>query len=113
MQTEQTSDGTGRETNMHVQCINAEVISSQVDTFKDLPQGQMFPISEENNFVWRLSHLALDETEKMLLVHASRMVDVSIHFTHVVKVPVRDLLAVRDLLVFVEQRVKVEFAFQV
>jgi hypothetical protein len=95
----------GRDTYMHVQGINAKVISSQVNTFKDLPQSKMFSISEKNNFVWRFSHLALDKAEKMLLVHASRMVDVSIHLTHIVKVPVRDLLAVCDLLVFVKQRV--------
>ena len=49
----------------------------------------------------------------MLLVHAGRVVNVSVDLSHVVEVPVGHLLAVCNLLVLVEQVVQVELAFQV
>ena len=39
-----------------------------------------------------MAHFVLDEAKQMLLVHAARVVHVSIDFTHIVKVTVRHAL---------------------
>lgn len=76
------------ETYMHVKSINTQVVGSQLDTVKDLLQSQVFAITKQDHFIWALFNLALDEAKQMLLVHARRMVNVSIYLSHVVKVSV-------------------------
>lgn len=70
-------------------------------------------VTEKHNLVRTLLHLALDETQEMFLVHASRVVNVGVNLANIVKVSVGDFLAVRSLLILVEEGVKIEFAFEI
>ncbi|KAI7001276.1 AMP deaminase [Hortaea werneckii] len=58
---------------VHVQSVDAQVVSSKLDAFEHFP---------------RLFHLALDEAEQMLLVHASRVMHVGVDLPDVVKVTI-------------------------
>lgn len=73
----------------------------------------MLAITKKDHLIWGFPHLAFDEAKEVLLIHACRVVNVSVHLAHVVKIAVRYFFTVRDLLVFVEQRIQLELAFQV
>tara|TARA_R110002033_G_scaffold130110_1_gene170708 strand:+ start:384 stop:596 length:213 start_codon:yes stop_codon:yes gene_type:complete len=49
----------------------------------------------------------------MLLIHTSRMMDVSIDLSDIVEISMRHPFAVCHLLIFIEKNVKVELAFQI
>lgn len=100
-------------TYMHIKGVNAKVIGRQIDTLENLPQGQMLAITKEDHFIWGLSHLAFDEAKEVLLIHACRVMNVSVDLAHVVKIAMRYFFTVGDLLIFVEQRIQLELAFQV
>jgi hypothetical protein len=95
---------------MHIQSINTEVVSCQADAGENLGQCQMHPISVKNYFIGKLLHLALDESKQVFLVHACGVMDVSVNLANVIEISVRNLLAICGFLVFVDERVKVEFA---
>lgn len=84
---------------VHVERVDREVIRRQVERFEDLTQRKMFAVSENNDllnvrvgasgrqscvhgsdatYIWAPLHLALDESQHVLLVHACRMVDMSV-----------------------------------
>lgn len=71
---------------MHIQSINTEVVGCQIDTLKYFLEGKMLAVSVQNNLVWTLLHFTLDETQKMLLIHAARVMDMSVNFPRIVKV---------------------------
>ena len=77
---------------MHIQGVNTEIICSEVDTRKHFCQSQVFAVPIQHHFVWAFLHFALNEPQQMLLVHAGRMVYVSIHLAHIVKISVRHTL---------------------
>ena len=54
---------------VHIKCVDREVVCSQVNTFKNLSQSQMLAVTVKDNLVRALLHLALDETQQVLLVH--------------------------------------------
>jgi hypothetical protein len=101
------------DTHMHVQGINTEVVGGQVDALEDLGQGEVATVSEQDNLIRALLHLALDKPQQVLLVHASRVMDVSVDFADVVKVSVRDSLTIRGFLVLVQENVHVELSLEV
>ena len=105
--------GSTSKTYMHIKCINTEIISRQIDTLENFLQSQMLAISEHHHLIWTFLHLTLDESKQMLLVHTSGVMNVSINLSDIVEVSVWHLLAVCSLLVFVEEVIEVEFAFEV
>jgi EAL domain-containing protein (putative c-di-GMP-specific phosphodiesterase class I) len=98
---------------VHIQGINTEIVSSQIDTFKDFSQSQMLPITEEDHLIGGFAHFALDKTKQMLLVHTRRVMNVSVNLSDVVKVTVGDFLAVCNFLIFIQEGVQLILAFQV
>ena len=77
---------------MHIQRVNAQIIGSQIQRHKHLPQRQEAPIAEDHGFIGVLLELVLDEAQQVLLVHAGAVVHVSVHLTAVVEVAVRHRL---------------------
>lgn len=91
---------------VHVQRINRQIIRRQVQTLEHLFERQLVPVSENDDFLYStrvsyvsraaasgtdlgsLLHFTLDEPQQVLLVHTSRVVDVGIDFSDVVKVPI-------------------------
>lgn len=71
---------------MHIQGINAEMVGREPQTLKHLLQGELVAVTVDDDILWGLLHLGLDEAEKMLLVHAGRVVHVGVHLSHVVEV---------------------------
>ena len=86
---------------VHVESVDREVVSGQVERFKHLPEREVLVVAEDDHFLLTRTrkwgqlipersdsvathlraalHLALDETEHVLLVHACRVVDVRIN----------------------------------
>lgn len=96
---------------VHVECVDGEIVSSELQRFEDLRQGQLLPITEDNNvlklcvqyvfdgfivntYVGIALHLVFDETKQVLLVHAARVVDVRVDLTNVVEISVRYSLCI-------------------
>lgn len=92
---------------MHVKRVNAQIVCRQVQALKYAFQCEMLTIAINNNilkghneemwvaknqyratYIRAFLHLGLDKAQKMLLVHAARVVHVSIHFSHIVKISV-------------------------
>jgi hypothetical protein len=90
---------------VHIERVNGQVVSSEIERFKDFRQCEVFAVSVnddlllscqlcghclvksgERTHVGRLFQLGLDESQQMLLVHACRVVDVRIDLSDVVKV---------------------------
>ena len=55
---------------VHVQRVNAQVIGSQIETLKDLPQRQILVIPEYDDVIAVGFELAFDESEQVLCIHA-------------------------------------------
>jgi hypothetical protein len=98
---------------VHVESIDTQVVSGEIDGLEYLPQRQMLAVAEEHYLVWRLLHLRLDEAQQMLLIHTCRVVNMRVYLSDVVEVSMRDLFAVGRFLVFIQQVVQVELALQV
>src|SRR5437016_4241795 len=98
---------------MHIERVDAEVVGGQVDALEDLSKRQALAISEQNLLIRALLHLTLNKSQKVLLVHASGMVDVGVHFSNIVEVSVGYLLRVGDFLILIEQCVQIVAAFQI
>ena len=98
---------------MHIERVDTEVVGGQVDALEDLSKRQALAISEQNLLIRALLHLALDKSQKVLLVHTSGMVDVGVHFPDIVEVSVGYLLRVGDFLIFIEQGVQIVATFQI
>ena len=73
----------------------------------------MLPISKHHDFIWAFLHLALYKPQQVLLVHARRVVDVRVDLSNVVEVSMRHAFAVRHLLVFVQEHIQIELAFEI
>lgn len=90
---------------MHVQCVDREVVSRELERLEDLRQCQFLTVAMNDNILNRplrvlgdtpsvsqathirtVLHFVLDKSEKVLLIHAARVVDVCIDFTNVVKI---------------------------
>ena len=88
---------------VHVQGVNRQIVSRQIERLEDFFQCKVFAISVNDDFllpsapwsllnhyttayIWRFLELRLDESQKMLLVHAGRVVDVRVDFSDVVEV---------------------------
>ena len=54
-------------------------IPSEVEGLKDLQQGEVLAISEDDHLPGLLAQLALDEAQQVLLVHARAVVHMRIH----------------------------------
>jgi hypothetical protein len=98
---------------MHIEGINAQIISRQVDALKNFSQRQVSAVSEEDHFIRALLHLALDEAQKMLLIHTRGVVDMGVDLSNVVEVSMRHLLAISHFLVLIQQGMELEFALQI
>jgi hypothetical protein len=98
---------------VHVESIDTQVVSGEIDGLEYLPQRQMLAVAEEHYLVWRLLHLRLDEAQQMLLIHTCRVVNMGVDFSDIVEVSMRDFLAVGRFLVFIQQIVQVELALQI
>ena len=99
---------------VHVQHVHVEVVGRQVHAAEHLRQrhGLQALLVDHHVLVRVHFHLALDETEQVLLVHGGRRVDMAVHFADVVKVAVRHELLRGHLAVFVEVRVQGKFGLQ-
>lgn len=64
---------------MHIQSVHAEVIGSEVHGLKHLLERLLLALLHVDDFIQVLLHGPLDEAQEMLLVHAGRGVDVSVH----------------------------------
>ena len=73
----------------------------------------MLSVPEQHNLVRALLHLALDEAQQVLLVHAGRVMNVSVNLTDVIEISMRHPFAVCHLLVLVEQHVEIELALEI
>lgn len=100
-------------TYMHIQSIDAEIISGQIDTGEDFGESEVFAIPKKNNLIRIFLHFALDESKQVFLVHTRRVMNVRVYLSHVVEVTVRYLLAVCRLLVFIQKNIEVEFTLKV
>jgi len=98
---------------VHVHGINAEIVGRQVQTLKDLLQRQFFPVTEDHQILWRFSHLCLDESQQMLLIHTRAMMNVSIHLSHVVEITMGHPFDLGQLLILVQKDVHVPLALQI
>lgn len=84
---------------VHVERVDREIVRRQVERLEYLTQGQVFAVTEDHDllhlvamisigvaagaratkaYIRALLHLALDEPEHVLLVHARRVVDMSV-----------------------------------
>jgi hypothetical protein len=63
---------------VHIKRIDREVVGGKVERLEHLSKGEVLAITVNDDFVRATLHLALDETEHVLLVHAGRVVDVSV-----------------------------------
>jgi hypothetical protein len=89
---------------VHIESIDRQVISCKVQRFEDLLQRQILAISMNDDFLGRsaqlrlrraveayigvLLQLVLDESQEMFLVHACRVVDMSVDFSDIVEVTI-------------------------
>lgn len=64
---------------MDVQGIHCQVIGVQMELLENLFQGELFALGIINNTVSIHTVGFLDETQKVLLVHAGCSVDVCVH----------------------------------
>ena len=90
---------------MHIERVDAQVIGCQIYTCEDFGKGEMLSVSEQDDFIGKLLHLTLDKPQKVLLIHASRMMNMCVHFSNVVKVAMRHLLGISCLLILVQKYV--------
>ncbi len=60
-------------------CYGLQSAPCEAERFEDLPQGQKLAIPEDDNLIWLLPQLALDEPQQMLLMHAGTVVHMSVH----------------------------------
>lgn len=54
-------------------------VPSEVEGLKDLQQGEVLAVSEDDHLPWLLTQLALDEAQQVLLVHARAVMHMRIH----------------------------------
>lgn len=54
-------------------------IPSEAEGLKDLQQGEVLAVSEDDHFPRLLAQLALDEAQQVLLVHARTVMHMRIH----------------------------------
>ncbi len=95
---------------MHIECINTEVVGGQIYTLEDLLQREMLAIPEHDDFIRTFLHLALNESQQMLLIHTGRMVHMSINFSDVIEISVRHTFTVCHFLILIEKHVEIELA---
>lgn len=55
---------------MHVQRIDIQIIRREIQRFKYFQQREELAIPKDDNLIWFLLELTLDEAQEMLLVHA-------------------------------------------
>lgn len=64
---------------VHVQHVHREVVGREVEGGKHLSQAHLLTIFAAHYLIRVILDGLLDETQQMLLVHAGRSVDVSVH----------------------------------
>ncbi len=99
---------------MHGQFVHAQIVGRQVELLKDLIEchgtlGRMI----KHDHVPVCLDLLLDESQQVLLIHARGGVNVRVDLSHVVKVPMRHRLLLRDLLELVEHAVQFELGLEI
>lgn len=67
---------------VHVQRVDAEVVRRQVHVLEHLHERLTPAALHVHHLVGIFLHRSLDEPQQMLLIHAGRGVDVSVHLTH-------------------------------
>lgn len=67
---------------VHVERVHAEVIRRQVHVLEHLHERLSSSALHVHDLIRILLHRSLDEPQQMLLIHAGRRVDVSVHLTH-------------------------------
>ena len=97
---------------MHIQRVNGQVVGSQSEALEHLAQSQKLPVSEHHDLVRVIAQLLLDEAQQMLLVHACTVMHMSVHFAHIIEVPVRYGLGGVVLSGAIQQTVQVVFGRQ-
>ncbi len=99
---------------MHGQLVHTQIVRRQVQLLEDLIErhGSLAGMIEHDHVPSGLD-LLLDEAKQVLLVHARGRVNVRVHFSHIVEVPVRHRLLLTDLLELVEHAVQLELGLEV
>ena len=74
---------------VHIKRVDGEIVRRHLERCEDLEQREQFTVALAHLLLRTRAQLLLDEAQQLLLVHARAVVDVSVHFTAVVEVPVR------------------------
>ena len=90
---------------MTVKHVDSEVIRGQIHRLEHLVEGHDLVVDLAHCDLGICLDALLDEPEEMLLVHAGRAVDVSVHFSHVIEISVGDDLLLRQLPDLIEKDV--------
>ena len=95
-----------------VQHVDGEIVRSQVHGLEHLIEAHHLPINLAHADLAVSLQTLLDEPQQVLLVHAGGGVDVGVHLPHVVEVPVRHRLLLRQLPDLVQQDVELELGLE-
>jgi hypothetical protein len=96
---------------VHVECVDRKVVSGQIERFENLVQSKISAVPVNDLILSFFSsahvckglslgklnranirtalHFGLDESQQMLLIHASRMMNVRVDLSDVVKIPAK------------------------
>src|SRR4051812_36376687 len=88
-------------THVNIQSVHGKLERLQVETLKYLLQCEHTPVAYDDLFLPTLPQLTLYKLEQVLLIHGARVMNVSVHFPHVVKVPMWNVLGCNILQAFV------------
>mmetsp|Transcript_19321 Transcript_19321/g.48599 ORF Transcript_19321/g.48599 Transcript_19321/m.48599 type:complete len:215 (+) Transcript_19321:1032-1676(+) len=97
---------------VHIEGVDVEVVRRQVQALKNLFQGQVLAVAEDHHLVGLLLQLGFYEAQQVLLMHAGRVVDVSVHLAYIVEVTVWGSLLRQKLLIRIKHAVQVELLLQ-
>lgn len=63
---------------VHIHRVDTEIISGEPQTLKHLAKRQLLSVPHADHLVRGMLHLALNEPEEMLLVHAGRVMNMCV-----------------------------------